>query len=353
MNVDRSSSVTTVYLGCYTADGDGRGAGIMRARRDPATGWLEPPTVVARTASPSFLARHPRQRVLYAVSEVEQGAVGAWSVDDEGELHPLGSQDTGGSSPCHLAVAGTGGHLVSANYGSGGVAVHPLTDTGAVEPRSDLRQHTGSGPDSGRQEGPHAHMVSPDPGGPGLYVVDLGADAVHRYLLDPATGTLAEPDPASPTRPGGGPRHLARHPAGGHAYLVGELDASVTAYEIDGTGGLVERERVAASAEHGPVQPSEIAVRPDGRFLYVANRGVDTIAVFDLADAAAPRYVAEVSTGGRWPRHFAVIGPHLYVANERSDSIGVYVIDDSSGVPVALGDSVPVLTPTCVLPVPW
>ncbi|MDG4769493.1 lactonase family protein [Solwaraspora sp. WMMD792] len=343
----------TIYLGCYTAEGGGNGTGVMVARRDPATGRLSEPTLAAECASPSFLARHPRRPVLYAVNEVDEGTVSAWSVNGD-RLRPLGSQSTGGSSPCHLAFVATGGHLVSANYVSGSVAVHPVDDDGALLPRTDLQTHSGTGPRPDRQEGPHAHMVSPDPDDAGLYVVDLGTDAVHRYLLDLATGTLTEPDPAMAATPGSGPRHLARHPDGRWAYLVGELDASVTAYEIDGAGGLTERERVPASESSagaaGGAQPAEIAVGPGGRFLYVANRGPDTVAVFSLAAPDQPRYVTEVPSGGHWPRHFAIVGDHLYVANERSDSVGVFVIDPSDGVPAPVGDPVPAPTPTCVLP---
>ncbi|WFE27128.1 lactonase family protein [Solwaraspora sp. WMMD791] len=342
-----------IYLGCYTADGGGNGAGVMLARRDPASGRLDEPVLVAECPSPSFLARHPQLPALYAVSEVDDGVVVAWAADDDGGLRALGSESTGGASPCHLAFAATGTHLVSVNYVSGSVAVHPVSDKGELRPRTDLQTHVGAGPRTDRQDGPHAHMVCPDLAGSGMYVVDLGTDAVHRYLLDPQTGRLDEPDPALAATPGSGPRHLARHPGTGHLYLVGELDASVTAYQVDDTGRLAECSRVAASAADGPVQPSEIAVDAAGRHLYVANRGPDTVAVFSLATPDQPRYVTEVTTGGRWPRHFALVGPHLYVANERSDSIGVYVIDPETGVPQVSGAPMPAPTPTCLLPVSW
>ncbi|MFV2022261.1 lactonase family protein [Micromonospora sp. LOL_023] len=350
--VEPNPTAETIYLGCYTADGGGNGSGVMAARRDPVSGRIEEPVLVAETPSPSFLTRHPRRPVLYAVNEVDEGTVSAWKVGGDGGLRPLGEQSTGGSSPCHLAFVATGDHLVSVNYVSGSVAVHPVTDKGELLPRTDLRTHTGAGPRSDRQEGPHAHMVSPDPEGDGLYAIDLGTDAVYRYLLDQATGVLSEPDPAVAATPGSGPRHFARHPAGGYGYLVGELDASVTAYAIDGTGRIRERGRASASAATG-AQPSEIAVGPGGRFLYVANRGPDTIAIFSLSVPDQPLYVTEVASGGHWPRHFAIVGGHLYVANERSESVGVHVIDPVTGGPSMLGDPVPVPTPTCVLPVSW
>lgn len=337
-----------VYIGCYTGENGGRGDGIAAARRDRATGSLDVIGTVARTASPSFLAWHPTLPVLYAVNEIEDGSVNAWAVEHDSTLRPLGGRPTGGASPCHLAVMPGGGHLVTANYGSGSLAVHPLDRGGAPAERTDLLAHEGHGADPQRQERPHAHMVSPDPRGGSLLAVDLGTDSIYRYELSAATGRLLPHGPRVRARPGTGPRHLARHPDGRHCYVVGELDATVTTYERDEGGALHDRGRVPTSGQEGHVQPSEVAVRADGRFLYVANRGVDTLAVFAL-DNATPRYVTEIATEGNWPRHFTLIGTHLYVANERSHGIGVFAVDPVTGVPAPVGAPVEVGSPTCVL----
>ncbi|HEX5540587.1 MAG TPA: beta-propeller fold lactonase family protein, partial [Micromonospora sp.] len=191
-------------------------------------------------------------------------------------------------------------------------------------------------------------MVSPGPDGV-LLAVDLGVDSIYRYDVAP-TGQLLPRGPRLRTRPGSGPRHLARHPDGRRCYVVGELDATVLAYDLEAGGGLNERWRGAASARQGHVQPSELGVSADGRFLYVANRGVNTIALFALNDdAAAPRYVTEVDTQGDWPRHFALVGQHLYVANERSHSVTVFDIDPATGVPDPIGQPVYAASPTCIV----
>lgn len=337
-----------VHIGCYTGESGGGGEGVAAARRDPTTGALAVIGTVAHTPSPSFLTWHPVLPVLYAVNELADGTISAWLVDDAGTLAPLGTRPTGGGSPCHLAVTPSGGHLVTANYDGGSIAVHPLDPAGAPGERSDLLAHAGRGADPQRQEGPHAHMVSPDPRGGPLLAVDLGTDSIYRYDLHPSTGRLVPGGPRLRTRPGTGPRHLARHPDGRRCYLVGELDATVATYERNAGGALHERGRLPASARAGHVQPSEVAVRPDGRFLYVANRGVDTLAVFVLDDEL-PRYVTEVDTQGTWPRHFALTGSHLYVANERSHSIGVFTVDPVTGVPAPIGAPIGVPSPTCVL----
>jgi 6-phosphogluconolactonase (cycloisomerase 2 family) len=335
-----------VHLGCYTPAGGGAGEGVMLARRDPYTGVLTDLRVVAVTDSPSFLARHPTRPVLYAANEVERGRVSAWSVALDGGLTPLGDRPTGGASPCHLAVAPDGALLAVANYGGGSVAVHPLDPAGGPGERADLAVHRGRGLDPDRQEAPHAHMV-PWAGDRELWAVDLGTDAVHRYTVD--GGRLAAAGEALRVAPGTGPRHLAFGP-GGWCYLVGELDATVTAYRVDPATGTAEAvAHVPTSADGGPALPSEIAVDGSGRYLYVANRGPDTIAVFAL-DEGIPRRVAEVDSGGEWPRHFLLSDGLLYVANERSHGVATFEVPASTGVPVEIGPVLAVPSPTCVAP---
>ncbi len=125
--------------------------------------------------------------------------------------------------------------------------------------------------------------------------------------------------------------------------------ASVLAYELTDDGALHQRGHVDASGRAGHVQPSELAVGADGRFLYVANRGVGTLAVFALG-SGLPELVDEVATGGEWPRHFVLVGEHLYVADERADMVRTFRVDRATGVPVAIGEPLVGPSPTCVLP---
>ncbi|WP_310376576.1 lactonase family protein [Catenuloplanes atrovinosus] len=344
-----------VFIGCYTSEAGGRGDGISVARRDPRTGELSAPRLAAATPSPSFLARHPRLPVLYAAGELAEGRVTAWAIAEDGDLTLLGEQPTGGEHPCHVAVTADGAHLVTANYGSGSVAVHPLDLLGVPGERTDLRRHEGSGPVEDRQEGPHAHMATPDPDGDRVWVIDLGLDALFGYRLDPETGRLEPPPAPFRTRPGTGPRHLTR--AGGRLYVVGELDGSVTGYDAAADGTLTELGRAGASESDGPVQPSEIGIGADGRFGYVANRGPDTIAVFALDETSGiPVLRGEVPSGGVWPRHFSLMpsvdpaGPEfLYVANERSDSVITFRLDPETGIPAPGAPVLELGTPTCII----
>ncbi|MCA2216834.1 lactonase family protein [Jidongwangia harbinensis] len=336
-----------VFVGCYTGETGGEGDGIALLRRDPATGALTRLGVAARTPSPSFLTQHPALPVLYAVNELDHGTVTAFAVGVDGSLTLLAVRSTGGQHPCHLAVTPDGRHLLAANYSSGSVSVHPLDPDGAPAERSDLLQLAGSGPDPDRQQGPHAHMVSPDPNGSGVLIVDLGSDRVWRCRLDPVSGRLTELAPAVEAAPGTGPRHLLRS-AGGALFLVGELAADLTWYRPGPDGCLARAGGVPVSTIDGLDCPSELTTGRDGRFVYVANRGPNTVSTFAWSDDRAT-LIAEVPTGGDWPRHMALLGDHLYVANERSHTVTIFRIDPETGIPHPQGDPIAEPSPTCVL----
>jgi 6-phosphogluconolactonase (cycloisomerase 2 family) len=340
-----------LITGCWTAEAGGRGRGLTVFRRDPADGSLERISELD-LAAPSFLARHPRLPVLYAVNETEEGAVSALAVDEaEGTLRLLGSLPTGGASPCHLAVSADGRRLLAANYGAGSVAAFSLGPDGRPEARTDLVRHEGSGPDASRQEGPHAHMVVPGPDGGtadgGLWTaVDLGADRLLGYRLG-ADGRAARlSETALP--PGFGPRHLVR--AGdGLAYLVGELSSELAVLRESGDGGFTLLGTVPASrrADAPGNLPAHLSVSADGRLLFLSNRGADTVAVFRAGESPEP--VGEFPCGGAWPRHLALDpdGRLLYVSNQESDSLDVLAVD-TDGTPTHV-HRYPTPSPTCAL----
>ena len=336
-----------VFLGCYTGESGGEGEGIALLRRDPAAGDLTRLGVVARTPSPSFLAQHPRLPVLYAVNELEAGTVSAFAVAEDASLTPLAVQSTGGAAPCHLAVSADARHLLVANYTSGSVSVHPLDADGVPGERSDLLHLDGRGPVEDRQQGPHAHMVAPDPNGPDVLIADLGSDRVWRARLDAVSGRLILVGAAVVAAPGAGPRHL-RYAIDGALLLVGELAGDLTWYRPDTSDGGLRLAGGATSSAGGPNYPSELTTGRDGRFVYVANRGPDTISVFAWEPEGAT-LIAEVVSGGQWPRHLALLGDHLYVANERSQNVTVFRVDRETGIPQAQGEPVGEGSPTCVL----
>ncbi|MFB6899638.1 lactonase family protein [Streptomyces hydrogenans] len=343
---ERGAGPVRAYLGSFTSAG---GRGVLAADVDPATGGLTVTGGTDAVADPSYLTL--AGGVLYAVSETDPGAVAA--LDPEGPApRPLGAPvPVGGSGPTHLSVAA--GHLLTAHYTSGSVSVLPLAADGAPGPVTAVLHHEGSGPVADRQAGPHAHQILPDPSGRWVLSVDLGTDSVRVCALDPATGAL-RPHGETTLRPGYGPRHLAFHPDGGHLYVVGELEPAVTVCRWDAERGeptpLAEIP-LADTDGAGPAYPSAVVVAPDGRFLWVAVRGTDTLAVLVLSPAGDEAIrSATVSCGGSWPRDLALdpSGRRLYATNERSGDVTWFDVDPETGTPVRAG-SVEVPAVTCVV----
>jgi len=328
--------MNTLLIGGYSGQ-KGAGNGITVLDGDLARGHQVTSTVSADC--PSWIARHPELPVLYAVQETADGHVQAWSLADGTPGEPLGRGATGGAEPAHLTVDSSGRFLITANYSGGSISVHQLGADGSIGGQTDLVRHERHG-EHDRQEQAHPHMVR-DIGGM-LLVTDLGGDAIYRYRLNP--GGKLRPAGIVAAPPGSGPRHVL--PVGDHYYVTAELSGQVLGY--DAAGRLLSA--VPASKADGPNQPSELA--SNGRYLYVANRGPDTVSVFALDGApgshAPPRYVTEVKVGA-WPRHIALDDDLLYVANERSHEVMVLRINPATGIP-AHAQTIEVPSPTVVLP---
>jgi len=328
-----------VFAGCYTGEA-GNGTGITTFSR-ATTGEL---TEVAHLplTSPSWLTRHPSLPVLYAANETATGGVTALSVDPSGALSVLGSAETGGAHPCHLAVTPDGRFLLCANYTGGSLAVFSLSASGIPEARTALVQHSGSGPRSDRQEAAHVHMAVPSPDGSLVSAVDLGTDEIRSYTLSPS-GSL-EPLAVSSLPPGTGPRQLVRRPGTDLAYVVGELAGTlVTVRET--SPGAFEVVSSTPSTLSAPQVPNLVAhLELAGERLYLSNRGPDCVTEFALDDAAA---VADQPCGAG-PRHFALVDGTCYVAAQLDDAITAFTLTASGDAELR---HYPTGSPTFVLPV--
>ncbi|HEY9329373.1 MAG TPA: lactonase family protein [Streptomyces sp.] len=342
----------TLFLGTYTSTTPG-GTGIGVASYDAATGGITSRTVVTGVENPSYLAPHPTSRTLYAVDEQQNGGVTAVALADDGGFQVLGTQPTGGAGPCHLSVHPGGRWLLSANYTSGTVAVHPLAADGSVGERTDLVAHTAPAPGPG-QDGPHAHQIVTAPDGDHVLAVDLGNDTVYTYRLDEEGGTLEQLSYAA-LRPGAGPRHLTFHPDGRHAYLACELDNTVVVCGYDpATGTLTPGTPQSTGTGEGTSYPAQLLVTGDGRFAYLANRGHNSLTRYAVEDGgAALRLLDTVPVGGDFPRHtaFSPDGTLLFAANQRSGTVTAFRVDADSGTLSPFGSPFPAPAAVCVLPV--
>ncbi|POX48825.1 6-phosphogluconolactonase [Streptomyces sp. Ru71] len=337
-----------LYLGTYTsAEGGGRGIGV--ASYDPGTGRITGRGTLTGVPDPSYLALHPDGRTLYAVDERDDGAVTAVRLADR---RVLGSRSTGGAAPCHLSVHPGGRWLLSANYGSGSVAVHPIDASGALGERADLVTHGSPAPGPG-QQGPHAHQVVTSPDGGHVLAVDLGTDTVYGYRLDQRSGKLTEVSQAR-TRPGTGPRHLSFHPGGRHAYLVGEVGNTVMVCGYDpASGRLTVGAPQSTGAESGTNYPAQFAVTGDGRYAFLANRGHNTLARYAVeADGARLRLLGTTDVAGDFPRQIALSpdGRLLFAANQKSGTVSVFHVDGRTGDLRLAGRPFPSPVAVCALP---
>ena len=360
-NPPASSSGVLVYVGTYTGP---KSKGIYVSRLDPATGALTPPQLAAEAASPSFLAVHPSGGFLYSVNEVNTldgktgGGVSAFAVDrSTGLLKPLNQQSSEGAGPAHLVVDKDGRNVLVANYGGGSVVVLPLEKNGRLKSATAFVQHTGSSVNPQRQKAPHAHSINLDPANRFAYVADLGLDKILIYRFDQAKGLLTLNDPSSASvKPGAGPRHFAFHPTGRFAYVINEIDCTITAFSNDpAKGELRELHTITTLPPKQAMQTgysgAEVQVHPSGKFLYASNRGHDSLAVFAI-DQGTGRltYVENEPTQGSTPRGFGIApgGGYLLAGNQRSDSVVVFRIDPQNGKLTAAGTKIEVGSPVSV-----
>jgi 6-phosphogluconolactonase (cycloisomerase 2 family) len=339
-----------LVTGCYTPEMDGRGSGLTSYRRDPRDGSLTPMGALP-LPSPSYIVQHPSLPLLYTANEAgEEGTVSVVAVEPDGTLRELTRVSSQGGSPCHLAVGEKGRRLAVANYGTGTTLLLELDDAGLPTGATRLWQGDAAavGPRADRQDGPHAHMAVPGPDG--LWtVVDLGTDELRGYRSGTPDGLPPETITSLPA--GTGPRQLVRG-TDGLAYVAGELDSRLYALRETEPGVFTVLGSAPASAT-GPGTgnyPAHLTVGEDGSRLYLSNRGVDTIALFRTVPGGVPEFAGEFPSGGSWPRHMELVGDHLYVSNERADTLTVHAVDATTGAPTAL-HQYPTGSPTCALAV--
>ncbi|MFO0901253.1 MAG: lactonase family protein [Pirellulales bacterium] len=346
-----------VYFGTYTGQ---KSRGIYTADLDLATGKLTEPRLAAEAVSPSFLAIHPSGHWLYAVSEIDDlngrktGGVSAFAIEADGGLRLLNQQPSEGRGPCHVTVDPSGKFALVANYGSGSAAALPIEADGRLGPPSSVVQHEGKSVDPQRQEGPHAHSINLDAAGRYAFVADLGLDQVKIYRFDAQTGKLTPADPAFVTlAPGAGPRHFAFHPQGDRAYVNNEMTSTITAlHYAPEAGALQETQTLSTLPRSTPGNSTaEVQVHPSGRFVYVSNRGHDSIAGYTIdPDNGRLTALGNTPTGGRTPRNFGIdpTGQYLLAANQGTDNVVVFKIDAKTGKLTPTGQEIAVGAPVCV-----
>lgn len=353
-----------VYVGTYAEPDE---ESIFLYRLNTETGELDRELAVKAGANPSYLALDDQQKYLYAVNETTSyegkasGAVSAFAIDKQnGDLTFLNKVPSMGGAPCYISVNDHGKTVLVANYVGGNVAAFPVQEDGKLGEAAAIQQHQGAGPNKKRQEAPHAHYIGPGPDNKYAFAVDLGTDQVIGYSLQKQGKVLNSDEPAVAfaAKPGAGPRHMVFHPSGRFAYVINELNSTMTALSYNCEKGSFSEVQTVSTIPAGFTennQPAAVKVSPDGKFLYGSNRGHNSIVVFAIDEKTGKlTLVQHESTGGNWPRDFTIdlTGNVLLVANERSNNIVSFKIDGETGKLTKTGHEVEVHKPTCLVVVP-
>ena len=352
-----SNTRVLVYVGTYNED---PGKGIYHLLLDPVSGSLEPAGETPGVPTPFFVRIDAAGRRLYATNALgpsgggQQGTVSAFDLDPStGALTFLGRQPSGGTLPCYIDLSHDGRFLLTGNYNSGSVAVLPI-EAGGLGPPVVTAQHEGSSIDEERQDGPHVHCMVLDPTGRWALAADLGTDEVRVYGLAEDGGLQPADPPAVSCRPGAGPRHIAFHPRRSVAYVLNELDSTLSVFDFDpDRGHLTERQTVPALPPgfSGRNYAADVQILPSGRFLYTTNRGHDSIAVFAVDEASGlVRIVGHEPAQGSWPWNLAVdpTARFLLAANYETDCVSLFGIDGESGALTPTGVQAAVPKPVCL-----
>lgn len=316
----------------------------------------------AKTDNASFLVMDRAQKYLFSTNELKEyqgmqgGAVSAFRFDaQKAALTFINAQPVGGADPCHVEVDEKGRYLYCANFMSGSVTVLPIEDGGALGKACCMIQHNGSGPDPKRQKGPHAHGIFFDPQEARVFVPDLGMDTVLCYRPDENGGLTSLEGCAIPAaKPGSGPRHMAFHPNGKFVYINTEMGSMVCAYRYDQETGkttlLQMLPTIPPDVNPASTSTSAIKIHPNGRLLYVSNRGHDSLATYRVdAETGMLECIAIQPTGGRIPRDFEITpdGRYLIAAHQSGNDVVVFELRQEDGMLSEI-ERIQVNTPICV-----
>lgn len=334
---------TIAYVGSRTTPERGTGTGISSFSIIDGRWTLlnETPAV-----NPGFLAIDPVHTVLHAAGG-DQDYVTSYKMLDDGKLDELGRQPTLGTNPAHIVLVPSGRYVLVANHTGGSVVSLPILSDGSLGPVAGQLKFTGTpGPHRTDQNGSKPHQVVFSPAGDYFLVPDKGLDTVFTCRLNPQTGGI-EFTGSIHLRELSGPRHGIFHPHLARAYVINELNSTITVLDCGSPGnlGAVQILPTTEDMDTRDSRAAGVALSADGKFLYASNRsgagdktpggpGEDTIAVYPVKDDGTLSPAAWIKTGGIRPRFITLSlnGETLYAANEKSGTIQAFDLDSKSGL---------------------
>lgn len=337
----------------------GTGAqGIYAGSLESASGKLSDPVMITSCKNAGYVALSADQKIIYTTTELADGSSGAaaYQLSSANVAKLINQQSTQGKNATHCALDRSGKNLFVVNYFSGNLVVLPLNSDGSLQPASTNFQHAGTGPNPTRQAGPHAHGVYPDWANRFVYVPDLGADKIFIYQWNAEKGLLIKNNPeATVQKPGDGPRHFVLHPQKNWAYVCNELSLTVTAFEVDSNRGDLKAIQTINTLPEGAsstgASAAEIFCTPNGKNLYVSNRGHDSIVVYAIGTDGRLTLVQHMLKVPAFPRAFGISpdGRWLICAGQKSGTLNAYRIDSETGQLTDTRQSVSIPSPASVV----
>lgn len=348
-----------LFTGTYTR---GASKGIYVYSFNAANGEVTPVSIAEGVANPSFLSLSPSGKYVYAVNENggdTPGEVSAFAFDrSTGQLKLINKQLSGSESPCYIATDASGKWVTVGHYTGGTLAAFQVEKNGGLKSQGQLITHTGSSANKQRQEKAHVHATVFSPDQRVLFVPDLGMDKIMIYRFDPAFYkkplTPSKKQSFVKTKPGSGPRHLTFHPTLPYAYLIEELQGTISVYQYNqDTLKFIQNISSHPPEFNGTKGSADIHVSPDGKFLYASNRGdANNLAIFSInGDNGKLAAKGFQSTMGTVPRNFLIdpTGNYLLVANQQSSNIVIFKRDKQTGQLQPTGKELTVPNPVCLV----
>jgi 6-phosphogluconolactonase len=343
---------TRIVAGCFSETGEG---GLNIFDFNSSDGTLSYLTGYNSGPNPSYLCFSGNRKLIYAINEVSdfKGIKGGGLTTLEytgsfDNIKTVSEIPVPNGGPCFISVTPDNGFLLIANYGGGSAVVVKLDNNGIPERVCDTIIYNGIG-----EKLSHAHMISSDPAGNRIYVTDLGLDRIMIYTLNTSTGKLIPLNENGISLPEGtGPRHFVFNEAGTKMYVMGELNSSVTVFEVSDKEGLISLQTLSTLSENnkGPNSSADIHISRSGKFLYGSNRGENSIVTYRIGIDGLLSLAGHSTCGGNWPRNFTIdpSGKYILVGNQRSGNISVYAIDEKSGLPGKSLSDVKLQGPACL-----
>ncbi len=348
-----------LFVGAYTRNEgfvDGKAEGIYVLKFNDSTGDLTGTKLKITTTNPSYLSVNSNTKRIYAVNEIADNtqknggaSIKAFSYDiEKSEINELNGLDAMGGAPCYIMEYEN--HIFTANYVGGNHAVYDLDENGALKSNTQVINNQGKGikPQQGTA---HAHMMTKNPYTNQIFGVDLGTDTIKIFNFIKDRGILEQASAIALT-PGSGPRHIDFHPTKNIVYVLNELGGSVNVFEFkNGNYESIQNITSTTNPNNQDASCADIHIHPNGKYLYVSNRGpFNSITLYQIQENGTLKLVSERSSNGQVPRSFIIdpTGKFVLVANQNSNNIAVFKIDEQSGRLLDTEKGVDVPTPVCL-----